>query len=30
MAYGNPDFSLLTPYVQENTDLVAAAILNTD
>ena len=28
--YGNPDFSLLTPYVQENTDLVAAAILNTD
>jgi hypothetical protein len=30
MSYGNPDFSSLTPYVQENTDLVHAAILNTD
>ena len=30
MAYGNPDFSALSLYTQENTDLVSAAILTTD
>lgn len=29
MAFGNPDFTSLSPYTQENTDLIATSILNT-